>query len=120
MSRLLRARLGGPGDPPNLGLYFETVRHLRVRQVWGWVGERLARPVCLDGLAVPVRAGMGAWVEGYLRPASMLPGGRVWLLNQSAVVGDWNSLERSRLWNYHLHYFEDPRVSPEWLVRWMA
>ena len=119
MSRLLRARLGGPGDPPNLGLYFETVRHLRVRQVWGWVGERMARVPAMGG-ALPVRARMGAWVEGYLRPASMLPGGRVWLLNQSAVIGDWNALERSRLWNYHLHYFEDPRVEPEWLVRWMA
>ena len=114
----------GPGARPTaLRLYFETVRHLRVRQVWGWAAERLARPVCfgcLPVVPVQVRARVGAWVEGYLRPASMLPGGRVWLLNQSAVVGDWNALERPRLWNYHLHYFEDPRVKPEWLVRWMA
>ena len=107
MSRLLCVG-GGPGArptarPTELRLYFETVRHLRVRQVWGWAAERLARPVGLDGLTVPVRARTGKWVEGYLRPASMLPGGRVWLLNQSAVSGDWNSLERSRLWNYHLH-----------------
>ena len=134
MSRLLRARLGGPEAHPTEGLidevgpgarptalrlYFETVRHLRVRQVWGWVGERLARMPAMGG-ALPVRARTGAWVEGYLRPASMLPGGRVWLLNQSAVIGDWNALDRPRLWNYHLHYFEDPRVSREWLGRWMA
>jgi uncharacterized heparinase superfamily protein len=41
-------------------------------------------------------------------------------LNQGAVIGDWNSPERPRLWNYHLHYFEDPRVSAEWLARWMS
>ena len=134
MSRLLRARLGGPEAHPTEGLidevgpgarptalrlYFETVRHLRVRQVWGWASERLARMPAM-GEALPVRVRMGAWVEGYLRPASMLPGGRVWLLNQSAVIGDWNSLDRSRLWNYHLHYFEDPRVGPEWFLRWKA
>ena len=100
-------------------LYFETARHLRGRQVWGWVSERLARgPVVGD--ALPVRQRMGEWVEGYLRPASMLPGGQVRLLNQSAVIGDWNCPTRPRLWNYHLHYFEDPQVGAEWLVRWMA
>ncbi len=101
-------------------LYFETGRHLRWRQVWawwgfGWDGVRLDRP---GGLSYRVRS--GDWVEGYLRPASMLPGGEVWLLNQGATIGDWNSPERSRLWNYHLHYFEDPRVEPEWIERWIA
>lgn len=105
------------------GLYFETGRHLRWRQWWGylgwgglaWGGLAWDRP---GGLSYRVR--MGEWVEGYLRPASMLPGGEVWLLNQGAKIGAWNSPERSRLWNYHLHYFEDPRVAPEWLERWIG
>ncbi len=99
-------------------LYFDTVRHLRVKQVWGWAWEKVpGRRVC--GGAGAARPMTGQFIEGYLRPASMLPGGRVWLLNREEVIGEWNAPERPRLWNYHLHYFEDPRVSADWLNKWI-
>ncbi len=100
--------------------YLETARHLKVRQVLGWATERVGRkPVAIGG-ALPRRRPTGEWVEGYLRPASMLPGGQVWILNRGAEVRDWNDPAQPRLWTYHLHYFEDPRVSADWLARWMA
>jgi len=99
-------------------LYFDTVRHLRVKQVWGWAWEKVpGRRV--SGGAGAARTMTGQFTEGYLRPASMLPGGRVRLLNRDEAIGDWNCPKRPRLWNYHLHYFEDPRVSAEWMSKWV-
>ena len=104
-----------------LGRYWRTARHLRLRQVAGWARARW--PVASGPVAsrpVPVRQRTGEWIEGYLRPASMLHEGRVRLLNREATIVDWNAPQRPRLWNYHLHYFEDPRVPAEWIARWMA
>lgn len=109
-----------PGvTPAALPLYWQTARHLKARQVWGWAAEHVPQRPVKRG-ALPAREQSGEWIEGYPRPASMLPGGRVRLLNRTEEIGDWNAPERPRLWNYHLHYFEDPRVEAEWLERWMA
>lgn len=100
-------------------LYLETARHLRARQLVGWAAEQLPkRPVVRTSLVLRQRT--GEWVEGYLRSVSMLPGRVAWLLNRSETVEDWDAPERPRLWNYHLHYFEDPRVSADWISRWIA
>jgi hypothetical protein len=99
--------------------YWRTGRYLRGRQLAGFLRERLCQPV-IKGAALPVRLRTGDWVEGHWRPASMLPGGRVWLLNREETVGAWNSPARPRLWDYHLHYFEDPRVSADWVERWIG
>lgn len=119
--------------------YWQTVRHLRPRQVLARVGLRAAAHArrswpsgaerLYDGLVLTaglqwrdhllglqsslasarqaVDAGTRREIAG--RVAALMSG-RFEFLNESAVVGwppDWSAPGSSRLWLFHLHYFDD-------------
>lgn len=96
--------------PRQAELYFHTLRHMKLVQVWGRLAFYVRRPT-LDLRPAPVpRTPVGFWRLPAARQASMLSPTRFRFLNEelSAVtVGDWNSQRQARLWTYNLHYFDD-------------
>lgn len=93
-----------------LGLYFQTVRHLKFSQILGRVWFKLKR-VKPDLRHAPVlRPIINPWVLCSQNPSSMLGPLSFCFLNeqhdlQSAY--DWNNPAYKKLWLYNLHYFAD-------------
>ncbi|HVO45105.1 MAG TPA: hypothetical protein VMT29_02105, partial [Steroidobacteraceae bacterium] len=90
-------------------LYFHTLRHLRPVQIAGRVWFTLYRPRPQLGAAPQRRSAPGTFVEP-VHPESSLPGpGRFRFLNEERSLerGAWEPPDASRLWVYHLHYFDD-------------
>lgn len=111
---------------------FHTVRHLRPVQIHGRVTFRLARPSPDFAPAPKPRDRTGQWALPARREHSLLAPWRFRLLNEEHEVADaasWDDPEWSKLWRYHLHYFDDLNAAdaPEraewhrvWLSRWIA
>lgn len=93
----------------DVGRLWRTVRHLKVRQVWGRLAFRLARP-SVDVSAAPRRRSVGGgWVCPARRFASM-DAPRSWrLLNEPGDLDTlgWDGPQKSKLWRYNQHYFDD-------------
>lgn len=112
MSRLERAALTA-----------RTVRHLRPRQLAHRVRLRTQRslitraPVAAARLLTPpLPTQPPAWptdfvpldgrVAGQWPTLDELAQGRITLLGQQRLLGDWRSTEPPQLWRYHLHYWD--------------
>jgi uncharacterized heparinase superfamily protein len=103
----------------SLAQYFETVRHLRPGQWTGRLKQKLPRPSLRSGLSTARRLQAKAWKAPAPRPASLLSPTRVRLLNVERDISSphiWNDRSASRLWLYHLHYFDE--TTPALIARW--
>jgi uncharacterized heparinase superfamily protein len=94
----------------SLTLYFHTLRHLRPVQIAARAWFRLYRPLP-DLRVAPATRPMSA---RYLPPNSSAPSllapDVFRLLNverRCAVASDWRPQDATKLWIYHLHYFDD-------------
>jgi uncharacterized heparinase superfamily protein len=90
--------------------YWETLRHLKVRQVLGRVRFAATTPHVGMGPA-PGRRALAAdrWVMP-ARRAACLVGDRTFRLlgrTRSLEEHGWDDPSVERLWRYHLHYFDD-------------
>lgn len=93
-----------------MGRLFETVRHLKGRQIFYQLYYRLVRRKPEASVAAQRRArelslSFPAW-----RLPSTVDGKSFTLLGESRIVAqksDWNSPEYSKLWLYNLHYLDD-------------
>jgi len=89
--------------------YFHTVRHLRPVQIGGRLWFRMHRPRP-DLRPAPARRIPTAWKKWLWRSPLMDGAGRCIFLNEAHEVrtaADWDDAARSKLWRYHLHYFDD-------------
>ena len=111
--------------------YVHTLRYLRPVQVFGrlWYQARRPRP---DLRAAPaLRPLHSVYAQPIAPQATLIARDRVRLLNverRCATPADWHPPEASKLWIYHLHYFEDLNAREadlrrdwhrEWLQRWV-
>jgi uncharacterized heparinase superfamily protein len=111
--------------------YVHTLRYLRPVQVFGrlWYQARRPRP---DLRAAPqLRPVCSMYVEPIAPQATLIAPDTVRLLNverRCVAAADWHPAGASKLWIYHLHYFEDLNASEaglrrewhrEWLQRWV-
>jgi hypothetical protein len=90
--------------------YWHTLRHLQRRQIFGRVWFRLHRPTPDLRPAPPVRQTAQPWRPVAWREPSLLSPVTVKFLNVTGEIGaaiGWNDMSQSRLWRYHLHYFDD-------------
>ncbi len=114
-----------------LTLYWHTLRHLRLVQVYGRIWFRLARPRP-DLRAAPVmRPALAGWVP-CARASSMTGSNQFRFLAIERTLesaADWNNAEWPKLWLYNAHYFDDLlargfRERIDWhralLARWLA
>jgi len=106
--------------PNSLSRFWHTIRHLRTRQILGQVHLRL-RPLCENPQAfgrrnIPDFPGCSWQPAGDFlapgpqeNPAADLLRGTFTFLSRSENCGwppEWEDENRSRLWQYNLHYFE--------------
>jgi uncharacterized heparinase superfamily protein len=96
-----------------------TVRHLQSRQIVGQVHNRLRRywekPARFAQRAIPPFPGTHEDFAPVLPPgpqrdtSAALRSGTFEFLNDAAAIGwppDWTAVDKSKLWQYNLHYFE--------------
>ncbi|WP_429911160.1 heparinase II/III family protein [Glycocaulis sp.] len=89
--------------------YFETLRHLRPKQIYRRIWFRLTRPVP-DPLPAPAcRERTGPWRPPARRRPSLTGGGAFMFLGEAGTLDQdgWDSPARDKLWRYNLHYFDD-------------
>lgn len=91
-------------------LYYRTVRHLRPVQLWAKVGLKIFRPNCsLSTIPKPVMA-KRPWVAPVSKKVSLTEKYTFRFLNETHSITsreDWDNPRWSKLWRYHLHYFDD-------------
>jgi uncharacterized heparinase superfamily protein len=93
-----------------LGRLFHTVRHLRPVQIYGRLWLRAVRPRPDIRPAPPLATQSGSWIARSWREPSLVGENTFRFLNLSGAIAqprDWDSPERSKLWRYNLHYFDD-------------
>lgn len=89
---------------------YHTLRPLKPVQFYGRLWQRVYRPRPELAPAPPRRAHDIDWRDSILKRPSMLSPTRFELLNEIHDIVDaaaWNAPERSKLWLYNLHYFDD-------------
>jgi len=106
------------GVPPyslkrNPGLYFRTVRHLKLSQIYWLVVRRLLpspKFVAAEGVSAEFELSHGKWL-GVPQPVDKPDEFR--FLNESKSfdpddIGalDWVAADEKKLWRYNLHYFD--------------
>lgn len=92
-----------------LSQYWETVRWLRPVQIYGRIGFKLLRPPVDARPAPPLRRTTGVWAEPARPSPSLFEPRSFKLLNQTGSLSEigWNGPQRSALWRYNQHYFDD-------------
>lgn len=89
--------------------YWRTIRHLKLEQIYGRVLFRLNRPKPDLRPPPPRRSIVGNWVQPAQPSPSLIGEGNFQFLNEFGDIEriGWNGPERSKLWRYNQHYFED-------------
>lgn len=91
-------------------LYFHTIRHLRLAQIFGRLRFRLHRPRPNLQVPPPCRKAVGVWQAPCEHRQSMIAEDVFVFLNESRSVttrAAWNDPAVEKLWLYNLHYFDD-------------
>ncbi len=98
-----------------LSLYWHTVRHLRPGQIGARLRFLARRNPSLSLSGLPRGREARVFPEAPARRPGSMPGpDRFRFLNTEGVCrrpDDWNAPDRSRLWLYNLHYFDDLAAS---------
>ncbi len=91
------------------GRYWQTLRWLKPVQFYGRVWFRLWRPKIVERPSPPRRSHSGPWVTPACRRASLTAPGEFLFLNEHGALSEcgWDSPDRSKLWRYNQHYFDD-------------
>lgn len=92
-----------------IALYWHTLRYLKPVQFYGRLWFRFYRPRVDSRPAPPMRALAANWQIPAQRASSLLTAERFYLLGEEGSLGEvgWDSTERSKLWHYNQHYFDD-------------
>lgn len=89
-------------------LYWNTVRHLKARQIVNRLWRGCYRPAPDLSSAPPRRPITGDWCEPIRQTPSMTGPSSFVLFNQPGTLDTgWDDPARARLWRYNLHYFDD-------------
>ena len=87
--------------------YFHTVRYLKFEQVKGRIHRRIKQVDMTPPIKKEARMLKQAFVPVNLNNRSMFDDDRFVFLNEVGTLIDWNDPQRSKLWLYNLHYFDD-------------
>jgi len=115
-----------------LALYFQTLRHLRLRQWVGRAWHLLPKPAPPAAAPTPARcAALGRWDAPCWRSPSLVGPTEFRFAGETRCVvtaTDWRRSGMAALWLYNLHYFDDldavgaeSRAAwhGEWIRRWI-
>lgn len=89
--------------------YWETLRWLKLVQLYGRLWFRLTRPRVDERQSPAPRTHSGPWIIPARRRASLLGPGEFLFLTEPGSLGElgWDSPDRTKLWRYNQHYFDD-------------
>jgi uncharacterized heparinase superfamily protein len=107
---LARALAGRARAAAAVERWWNTLRWLRPEQLYGRVWFRAYRPRPDLTPAPTPRFGGASWLAPAEREVSLLGPALVSLLGETREIGSaraWDAPSVSRLWRYHLHYFDD-------------
>jgi len=93
-----------------LALYFHTIRHLRPIQIGARVWHRVCRPRADLRPAPALRLLTAPYIPPVPAVPSLVARDRFRLLNverRCVTAADWRLPDATKLWTYHLHYFDD-------------
>ena len=88
-------------------LFFHTVRHLKPIQLLDRF-RRKFKIIDFDVATTPSNRDLkNNWIEHELLESSYISEDKYKFLNVEGNVGTWNDVDKSKLWLYNLHYFDD-------------
>lgn len=88
-----------------LALMVNTVRYLKLKQLYYQVFYRVRKPRLDASLSVPTRGCLQGWPDHSYLDAPTTDGVCYTFLGETATLGsDWNSPSFPKLWLYNLHY----------------
>ena len=88
-----------------LALIVNTVRYLKLKQLYYQLFYRVRKPRLDTSLSVPLRGRLQSWPDHSYLAAPTMDGVRYTFLGETATLGnDWNSPTFPKLWLYNLHY----------------
>ena len=91
-------------------LYFHTVRHLRPAQIVARLWRKARRPSPNLRPAPHKRDLSGSYAQPVPAVRTLIAPNTFRFLNverRCANAGDWHPADATKLWTYHLHYFDD-------------
>ena len=90
-------------------LYWHTIKYLRPEQLFARIKFRLAKPKVDVRPAPALRDAKGPWTTPPARMASMVAPTTFVFLGEYGTLDEdgWDNPERSKLWRYNQHYFDD-------------
>jgi uncharacterized heparinase superfamily protein len=84
-----------------------TVKHLKPGQVTNRLVRRIRKPGLYRGAALTPVEPKFPWVVHAAVKASFVVDGQATFLNESGPLLEWKNPQKSKLWLYNLHYFDD-------------
>ena len=91
----------------SIAQYFHTARHLKPVQVSNRITRKYTRARRYKGRAPDLASPRKQWETQVPVAPSLLVDGLAHFLNQSGPLYEWENPDRSKLWLYNLHYFDD-------------
>ena len=101
------------GPIAKIGLYWHTLRFLKLSQIVGRLVFRFKR-VSPDLSAPPaLRSDTTSLIRVASRSPSLIGKGQFKLLNEHGdlAIDGWDNSDRNKLWRYNQHYFDDLNAS---------
>ncbi|MEP4484833.1 MAG: alginate lyase family protein [Halioglobus sp.] len=84
-----------------------TARHLKPIQITNRIARRFVRPRVWSGETPPFKACTRRWETVAALPASIIDSETACFLNEPGPLLEWQNPDKSHLWLYNLHYFDD-------------
>src|ERR1044071_1438511 len=94
----------------SLARWVHTISYLKPKQVYGRLWFKLYRPKIDFSPAPPLRPPHSSLFLTIKRPSCLIRPGLFKFLNEEQEISDaagWDSPSQSKLWRYHLHYFDE-------------
>jgi uncharacterized heparinase superfamily protein len=93
-----------------IGLYFHTLRYLKLKQIFFQVFRRIYRPIAKVDFKTPtVRFTSNLFINPINKDISMVGEQRFKFYGEEGDLHSigWNGSEKEKLWRYNQHYFDD-------------
>lgn len=111
-------------------LLFNTIRYLKLKQIYYQLFYRIRKKKKVTCTSVPVRGVIGKWPTYFFNEPSTLDGKNFTFLGETKKIKDnWNPQDKSKLWQYNLHYHDflnskstgnEKTFCSELIDRWIA
>jgi len=109
--------------------YINTLRRLEPIQIRNRLERRFKKPELWTGGTLSLESAVQPWETVARVRQSLLDESTVRFLNETGPARDWQNLDKTYLWIYNLHYFDDlhaegaaqrAELHRDWIAHWIA